>query len=289
MGRGPGRRGEGDCGHVRRGGKNNDEGGGKHRGKDQGASKKPVNCVRHNQAPPSLLRAGPAPLSRPSCATCGPGGPDEGPEIGGLGPRIHRHVERPGTEGSVAVGWCELVAPLRNGTARDLSTLVNGLAVSQPWPIRRRVVLPARTGREPRRSDSIGSHRLVAQDTTLSRWRHGFEPRWDYRFPPGAPMAILRAWRTISSTSPREAERRPLLFSMRRCGESAATNDIATRSPQVMSRWFSWPRPRAGSSVASGWRRRFTSGHGGRPTPTREVRQVGCFCPTSSAGNPPYR
>jgi hypothetical protein len=24
------------------------------------------------------------------------------------------------------------------------------------------------------------SHRLVAEDTTLSRWRHGFKSRWDY-------------------------------------------------------------------------------------------------------------
>src|SRR6266508_3346887 len=25
------------------------------------------------------------------------------------------------------------------------------------------------------------SHRLVAEDTTLSRWRHGFKSRWDYQ------------------------------------------------------------------------------------------------------------
>jgi len=24
----------------------------------------------------------------------------------------------------------------------------------------------------------LGPHRLVAKDTTLSRWRHGFESRW---------------------------------------------------------------------------------------------------------------
>ena len=26
-----------------------------------------------------------------------------------------------------------------------------------------------------------GSHRLGAKDTTLSRWRHGFESRWDHQ------------------------------------------------------------------------------------------------------------
>ena len=29
-----------------------------------------------------------------------------------------------------------------------------------------------------------GPHRLVAQDTTLSRWRHGFESRWGYCWKP---------------------------------------------------------------------------------------------------------
>ncbi len=29
-----------------------------------------------------------------------------------------------------------------------------------------------------RRSADAGPHRLVAKDTTLSRWRHGFESRW---------------------------------------------------------------------------------------------------------------
>ena len=28
---------------------------------------------------------------------------------------------------------------------------------------------------------SEGPHRLVAEDTTLSRWRHGFESRWGCR------------------------------------------------------------------------------------------------------------
>src|SRR5439155_2010772 len=41
--------------------------------------------------------------------------------------------------------------------------------------------LPVR-GTDPKLAnlDRARSHRLVAQDTTLSRWRHGFEPRWDY-------------------------------------------------------------------------------------------------------------
>ena len=41
---------------------------------------------------------------------------------------------------------------------------------------------PGRVGWMGRHSAATRSHRLVAQDTTLSRWRHGFEPRWDCQF-----------------------------------------------------------------------------------------------------------
>ena len=43
-----------------------------------------------------------------------------------------------------------------------------------------------RRGEQAVRYDVVARpHRLVAKDTTLSRWRHGFEPRWGCQEIPG--------------------------------------------------------------------------------------------------------
>jgi hypothetical protein len=51
------------------------------------------------------------------------------------------------------------------------------------WRFRRRIPVVGRMGISTYRigwlgPKGAGPHRLVAEDTTLSRWRHGFESRW---------------------------------------------------------------------------------------------------------------
>ena len=65
--------------------------------------------------------------------------------------------------------WRELWQKLwqRLGQAGDLQEDLSGLVACYTW-----------SGPRHGRGHITGPHRLVAKDTTLSRWRHGFESRW---------------------------------------------------------------------------------------------------------------
>src|SRR5919198_4519303 len=75
------------------------------------------------------------------------------------------------------------------------------------------------TGTPPR------SHRLVAQDTTLSRWRHGFKSRWDYAGQrPSSVVRVLARSHFGSQSLFREFARFPLAQNCLQCGLAAGVD-----------------------------------------------------------------
>ena len=100
-------------------------------------------------------------------------------------------------------------------------------------------VLPPSSG--VRRLRALRPHRLVAKDTTLSRWRHGFESRWGCTVG-AAPLGLQRwgchrnTWSGHCSTvcQPPPAEPRPSF--VRRSGTTFAEASFPRASAKTRSR-----------------------------------------------------
>src|SRR5690625_659906 len=130
-----------------------------------------------------------------------------GPPAGGHPPRVARTPTIRWPSGPAAVQVNRTAAERVSGTA---AVRVSGTAAVRDGPAHVGYAASWRHGRarEPahryalRRADRCpGPHRLAAQDTGLSRRRHGFESRWGYSPPPrpGGAEVVAQGARRLTA------------------------------------------------------------------------------------------